>query len=67
MKGDYLLSQEVPCALVISAIMRCENSDNVCGPVCKMLMQRHKFRKAQDVVISWEPVGHAEGAVVQSE
>ena len=32
-----------------------------------MLMQRHKFRKAQDVVISWEPVGHAEGAVVQSE
>lgn len=46
-KGSCVLSQDVPCALITSAITRGENSDNVCGPVCKMSMQRHKYRQAQ--------------------
>lgn len=46
-RSDCVLSQETPCALIMSAITRCENFDNVRGPVCRMLMQRHKHRDAQ--------------------
>ena len=46
-KGDCMLSQEVPCAFIMSAVTRGENSDNVRGPVRKMSMQRHKYREAQ--------------------
>lgn len=68
MKDSYLLSQEGPGALILSAVMRCENSDS-CPWTClpNVGAKTQVPGKLRHIVIPHQPLRCAERVVVQSQ